>query len=100
MFGTGHISKSYWFKGKEKVQRLPEWKLDIRLRHNYRNGDGKVKAVSVHIGTISYWDFVDDYIDEQFGGSQTFSNIYLLITGEPLGEAYDKLSKKKGLFWR
>lgn len=50
----------------------------------------------MHVGTISYWLFVDDYIDMQFGKS-SFSNIELYITGEALGDAHEKMVAKLGL---
>ena len=46
----------------EKIPRLPEWKLLVKLRHTFRE-DGKVKGKSVPIVTISYWDFIDQWIE-------------------------------------
>ncbi len=48
----------------ERIPRQPQWKLIVKLRHTYRL-DGKVKGKSSRIMTISYWDFIDQWIEEQ-----------------------------------
>ena len=76
----------------EKIPRSPEWKLIIKLKHSYRQ-DGKVKGKSSRIITISYWDFIDQWIEEQ---SDDSANYDFYVPEERLDSALEKLKGVDG----
>ncbi len=80
---------SWWFMVTgSKIMRSPEWKLVIKLRHTFRE-NGKVKGKSVQAMTISYWEFVRQWIDTQIHGHED-DDFY--FSDEKLFSAFDKLS--------
>jgi hypothetical protein len=56
----------------EKIPRQPQWKLTVKLRHTWRD-EGRVKGKSMQVAVISYWDFIDHYIDDLIDGYEAFS---------------------------
>jgi len=77
----------------EPIPRSPKWKIIIKLRHTYRQG-GKVKGKSSRIMAISYWDFINQWIEEQPEGH---TNDGFYIPEEKFDSALIKLSEAIGI---
>ncbi len=76
----------------EKIPRDPKWKLVVKLRHTYRQ-DGKVKGKSVKIITVSFWDFIESWLDYRI---QDYESYEFYVPEKRVYSAFDNLVEATG----